>query len=429
MGSGRRCTAVRIAFFHNHPSGGAARALHELGQQLAPRHDVDVYTLATGDEEALSSADYARKVTSIPFEERHPIRLGFYLNDWRRYRDLSALERASRDAAKAIDAEAYDVVLANACRFLQSPAVLPYLTTPSAYYCHEPPRRFLQQVCAEDVGPLTTYQRLRSWWHKPARIQLDSVIKRRDRRNFAAAGAVLTNSRFTADLIGRYYGREATVCRLGVDAERFHPADATRGDYVLSVGALEPHKGFDFLVRSVGLLTEESRPELRIVANYVNPGVATDLRRLAEARGVSLSVMEAVDEDELVAQYQQARVFAYAPHEEPFGLAVLEAMACGLPVVAVAEGGVLESIRPGESGLVTNREEQAFAEALSRVTSDGELAQSLGGAGRRSAVTDWTWDAAGRRLESHLADVAGADSEVLSALPDTTSAQGARSES
>jgi glycosyltransferase involved in cell wall biosynthesis len=258
---------------------------------------------------------------------------------------------------------------------------------------------------------------------------LDSIIKRRDRRNFAAAGVVLTNSRFTADLIGRYYGREATVCQLGVDAERFHPADASRGDYVLSVGALEPHKGFDFLIRSVGLLPRESRPELRIVANYVNPGVATDLRRLAEAHGVSLSVMEAVAEDELVAQYQQARVFAYAPHEEPFGLAVLEAMACGVPVVAVAEGGVMESVRSGESGIVTSRDEQAFADALSRVIADRELAQSFGAAGRRLAVTDWTWDAAGRRLESHLADVARVDSDVPHALSDTNRGQPTHAES
>jgi len=423
MGSGGRRTAVRIAFFHNHPSGGAARALHELGKQLAQRHDVDVYTLATGDEEALSSADYAGKVTSIPFEERRPIRLGIYLNDWRRYRDLSDLERASRVAATAIDAGAYDIVLANACRFLQSPAVLPFLTTPSVYYCHEPPRRFLQRVCGENAGPLTTYQRLRSWWHRPARIVLDSVIKRRDRRNFAAAGAVLTNSRFTAKTIRRYYGREATVCRLGVDANRFHPGDARHGDYVLSVGALEPHKGFDFLIRSVGLLPEGARPELRIVANYVNPGVATDLRRLAEGRRVPLTIMEAVGEGELVALYQQARVFAYAPHEEPFGLAVLEAMACGLPVVTVAEGGVLESVRSGENGLLTERDEREFADALSRVFADRQFAQSLGGAGRRLAVTDWSWDAAGRRLESHLADAASADSRMPSASPDTTSGQ------
>ncbi len=396
---------MRIAFYHNHPPGGAARALHELGQRLSLSHEICVYTLATGDEEFLPSRDYALQVQVFPFQQRHHVRFGLYLNEWRRYRDLDDLERASRRAAAAIDGKGYDAVLVNACRFLQSPSVIPYLKTPRIYYCHEPPRRFLQAVCREDAGPLTAYQRLRSWWHRPARAVLDSVIARRDRRNVSAADAVLTNSRFTAGVVERYYGRAADVCRLGVDADRFHPNN-THGDYLLSVGALEPHKGFDFLVRSVAKLPERSRPELVIVGNYANPGVARNLERLAAEREVRLSLRVGLDEDELVRAYQKARAFAYAPHEEPFGLAVLEAMACGLPVVAVAEGGVVESVRPGVTGLATARQEEEFADALSRVLSDPDLARSMGREGRRLAETEWTWEAAGQRLEVALAEAA-----------------------
>ncbi|MEK7734131.1 MAG: tyrosine-type recombinase/integrase, partial [Pseudomonadota bacterium] len=81
----------------------------------------------------------------------------------------------------AIDAGEYDVVFVNACRFLQAPSVLRYLVTPSVYYCHEPPRRFVQAACRSDAGPLTLYQRLRSSWHAPARKLLDGVLARRDR--------------------------------------------------------------------------------------------------------------------------------------------------------------------------------------------------------------------------------------------------------
>lgn len=399
---------MRIAFFHNHPSGGAARALHELGKQLTSRHDIDVYTLSTGDEQALPSSTYAVNVTSFPFQEQRPIRLGFYLNDWRRFSDLNRLEQVYQATAQAIDAEGYDVVLVNACRFLQTPSLLPHLATPNVYYCHEPPRRFLQRVCRENAGPLTMYQRLRSSWHRPATMLLDSVIARRDRRNFSAAGTVLTNSLFTAGVIEKYYGGRAQVCRLGVDAGRFQPSADCGRDYVLSVGALEPHKGFDFVVRSIALLPNETRPELVIVANYVNPGVATNLQRLADQHGVTMRLMEAVTEDDLAALYREARVFAYAPYEEPFGLAVLEAMASGIPVVAVAEGGVVESVRPGASGLLTDRREHLFAEALSRVLLDDDLARSMGNEGRRLAATGWTWEAAGRRLEAHLEEAASA---------------------
>jgi len=415
---------MRMAFFHNHPSGGAARAIYELGKELAPRHQIDVFNLTSADEQLFPSRDYAQSVRSFPFAERPAIRMGLYLNEWRRYSDLNRLERVYRSAAAAIDAGGYDVVLVNACRFLQAPSVLRYLVTPTVYYCHEPPRRFVQAACRADAGPLTLYQRLRASWHAPARKLLDGVLARRDRANFAAATAVVTNSHFTASLVQRHYDREAQVCRLGVDTAALQPGTSSHRNYVLSVGALEPHKGFDFVVRSVGLLPETSRPELVIVANYVNPGVESDLRRLAASHAVELRLAVGVTHQELVSLYQGARVFAYAPHEEPFGLAALEAMACGLPVVAVAEGGVIESVRQSENGLLTARRETDFAEALAQVLSDDALARELGESGRRLATAEWSWKAASQRLEAHLRETAAAvPRTVASAAPPPQAAQ------
>jgi glycosyltransferase involved in cell wall biosynthesis len=216
---------------------------------------------------------------------------------------------------------------------------------------------------------------------------------------------VLTNSDFTVSLVRRYYGREALVCRLGVDSAGLIPAEAL-GSYILSVGALETHKGFDFLVRSIARLSASTRPDLAIVANYANPGVRLDLERLAKRLGVRLHLKIGVSEAELVRLYQGAALLAYAPHEEPFGLAVLEAMACGLPVVAVGEGGVRETVRHGENGLLTPRDEEQFSAALKSLLANQELALTLGGEGRRIATSEWAWDAAARRLESHLRQAA-----------------------
>jgi glycosyltransferase involved in cell wall biosynthesis len=403
---------VKIAFFHNHPSGGAARALHELGRQLSRRHEVNVYTLTTGDEEFLRSSDYATRVRVFDYEQRPPIRLGLYLNEWRRYRDLGVMEEISRHVAAAIDGETHDVVLVNACRFLLAPSVLAYLTSPCAYYCHEPPRRFLQDECRPDAGPLTAYQRLRSWWHRPGRAVLDSVMARRDRRNVAAADVVLTNSEFTSEVVSGYYGRSFRVCRLGVNPDRFRPNGGARGDYVLSVGELQHHKGFDFLIRALAELPRRTRPELVIFANYGNPAVADHLEGLAARHGVTLR-LRAGPEDELVRAYQGARAFVYGSHKEPFGLVVLEAMACGLPVVAVEEGGVPEIVLPEVNGLLCPRDEQIFAETLSRVLGDSHLADSMVREGRRLAETEWTWEAAAERVEAQLSSVARRTPEVV----------------
>ncbi len=353
----------------------------------------------------MNSHEYAGSVTVLPYRARGPKRLGLYLNDMRRYQDLDALEDAYAHMSEQIDAARYDAALVSACQFLQAPSVLAYMSTPAAYYCHEPPRRFLQDECRPDSGPLTAYQRLRSFWHKPAESLLDDVTKRRDQRNVARARAVLTNSALTASLIRGYYARDAHVCYLGVDAERFPPRRSD-GGYLLSVGAIEHHKGFEFLIESLALLSPALRPPLLIVGNHVNEGVAEHLRGLAMERSVSLEIRARVTDVELAQAYGGARAFVYAPHAEPFGLAVLEAMSAQLPVIAVGEGGVTESVIDGITGLLTPRDAPAFAAALTAVLADEQAARELGRNGREVAAS-WTWESAARRVEAHLSVVCG----------------------
>jgi glycosyltransferase involved in cell wall biosynthesis len=397
---------MNIAIVHNHPSGGAARAVYELGRGLAQRHAIDVFTLSSADETFVRSADYARSVRTLEYAAFRPVRFGLYLNDLRMYRDLVRLDDAYRQMAAAIDAGAYDVVLASACRVVQSPGALRFVRTPAAYYCHEPPRRFIEPARRPDAGPLPLYRRLRSIWHRPATRIMERALAERDHENVASACAVLTNSQFTAGLVREYYQRETEVCRLGVDVERIAPG-AQAGGYVLSVGAIDRHKGFGFLNDSLRLVPVAFRPPLVIVGNYANEAVARELSAQADASGVQLTMRVRVTDAELRALYANATAFIYAPEREPFGLAVLEAMAAGLPVVAVGEGGVLESVLPDETAVLVPRRADALAAALERVLTDRALARSLGAEGRRVVEREWTWEAAARRIEDALERVAG----------------------
>ncbi len=394
---------MRIAVYHNQPSGGARRSLHELGKRLSQRYTWDVYTLETADEAFLSSGDFAATLTVFPFRPRRPIRFGFYLNEILRLLDLKRLERVSRDVAARIDSGDYNVALVDACRFVQAPSVLAYLTTPNAYYCHEPPRRFLHAACRPEAAPMTLYQRARTWWHRPAAKLYDTSASRLDRRNVSKAGRLLCNSQHSRNIIAAYYGVDATVCQLGVDSHRFRPdPDADRSGYVISVGALEPHKGFEFLIRSLGRSAESVRPRLVIVGNSDDAGLSRYLYRMAAECDLQLEIVVRIADDELVRLYQKARAFVYAPYEEPFGLVVLEAMACGLPVLAVAEGGPTESVIHGVTGLLVPRDEGAFAEALAQLLSNSRLARSMGAEGRAHVQSVWTWEAAAERVEAQL---------------------------
>jgi glycosyltransferase involved in cell wall biosynthesis len=114
-----------------------------------------------------------------------------------------------------------------------------------------------------------------------------------------------------------------------------------------------------------------------------------------------------VGEDALVSEYNRAQVVAFPSSMEPFGFIPIEAMACGTPVVGVCEGGVRETIVDGSTGYLTERTAADFGSALQRVLSDRGLAASLGDAGRRHVVENWTWATSTAMLENHLSALLG----------------------
>jgi glycosyltransferase involved in cell wall biosynthesis len=114
-----------------------------------------------------------------------------------------------------------------------------------------------------------------------------------------------------------------------------------------------------------------------------------------------------IADGELVDLLNRAAVMVYAPRLEPFGFAPLEAGACALPVVAVPEGGVRETVFDGVNGLLVEPEPGALAEAMQRVLQDSALARRLGRQGRELVVQRWSLPGAIDRLEGRLLGAAG----------------------
>ena len=100
--------------------------------------------------------------------------------------------------------------------------------------------------------------------------------------------------------------------------------------------------------------------------------------------------------------WDAALVMVYAPRLEPFGLAPLEANACGLPVVAVAEGGVRETIIDQVNGLLVDCNPAAMGATIQRLRDDPALARQLGAAGRKLVEANWGVEQATDRLERQL---------------------------
>lgn len=394
---------MRIALFHNLPSGGAKRAVYEWTRRLAQRHDIDVFSCSTADRSFCDITPYTQAYCVYEFATRRLFRSPWgRLNQLQRWRDLGGLSALGRRLAQEIDHRGYDVVLANTCMFTFIPTFVRYVQTPTVYYLHEPfGRTFIRQHTRDASAKCKWRTALDRC--DPLIALYGSRLERLQRSSVAGASRLLANSRFTQEQFKLAFNIESEVCRYGVDCEVFRPRIAhIADDHVLSVGELTPRKGFDFLIESLARIPLSTRPSLRLACNAVNPDEKMYIESLAAERGVKLEILTGLDSQRLAAAYGEARLCVYAPVAEPFGLVPLEAMACGKPVVAVREGGVPESVIDGQTGLLVPRDPTTFANAVQQLLADPLLAERLGVQARQHVLQNWTWEKSVAELEDLL---------------------------
>ncbi|MDY7080485.1 MAG: glycosyltransferase family 4 protein [Chloroflexota bacterium] len=395
---------LRIALYHNLPSGGAMRSAYEMAHRLSERHAIDLYSLSTAAHEFLDLCSFVEESHIWPFSPGHLFGSPFgRLNQAVRLRDLARLERLGREIATAIDRKQYDVVFIHPCMFTQSPSLLSYLRTPSVYYCQESLRQIYEPPIPRpyngDPGWRQILNRV-----DPLRWLYYKQLTRVDYRNARSAMLLLANSEFSRQSIRQAYGVDARTDYLGVDTDRFYPLGLQRGDWVFSAGALIPIKGFDFIVKALGTIAPELRPTLVIAANFEAAQERTYLQQLADEQGVSLDIRTPVQPDDMARLYNTACFTVYAPVREPLGLVPLESQACGTPVVGVREGGVAETVRDGETGLLTDRDPGAFGQAVVRLLQDTQERNRLGSAGPGNIAARWTWERHVRELEEYMVE-------------------------
>jgi 1,2-diacylglycerol 3-alpha-glucosyltransferase len=208
------------------------------------------------------------------------------------------------------------------------------------------------------------------------------------------ADLVLAPSDFVARrLRAQDVRRPIEVLPTGVDLERFRPGGRAAARHALGLGDA------DRILLYVGRLDREKNLELLLdaVARVATPGTrlllvgrgmqAPALRSAAAARGLGARAefRGGMPPDGLPTYYRAADLFVFASTSETQGLAVLEAMACGLPVVAVRASGIEEVVAEGVSGLLVPEDPAIFAAAVTQVLADADLAAKLAIGGREAA--------------------------------------------
>jgi phosphatidyl-myo-inositol dimannoside synthase len=245
----------------------------------------------------------------------------------------------------------------------------------------------------------------------------NSRLKRRAARMLLQDAAVLvTNSRWTADLCGmvlEQIGLRSRIDRvhtvpLGTDPVRFRPGlsqseirsryDLQGRRWLLSVARLTRHKGIDAGIKALACLAKDF-PDL----GYIIVGAGEELAALKQL-AADLEIADRIRfltnvlDQELPALYNCAEIYLglsrlMAQRVEGFGISLVEAGACGIPVVASRVGGIPDAVVDGESGfLVDSDNPEQVCAAVRTLLSNRSLARQLGEGGQRAVERFYNWN-------------------------------------
>jgi glycosyltransferase involved in cell wall biosynthesis len=418
---------MKVAVWHNLHSGGGKRALHDHVRGLVMRgHYVESWSPPAADLSYMPLSRYAAEHV-VPFDwkwqpagSRSPI--GGKLKPCRDIvARIEAMMRHARQCAEEISRKGFDLILGNSCIDFATPFIARFADVPTVLYLQEPFRPFYEATPHGDIARLewvaplpqpsesrSLLRRMRQagpFIYNLAEAHAIRIQAREEAVNAHAFDQVLCNSRFSREAILRAYGRDSRVCYLGIDTDAFRPTGAPKERYVVGLGSFAAHKGLDVAVRAVATIDPAHRPSLVWIGNSGASDYLRDVTELAATLGVDFVPKKLVGQDELVDLLSRAAVMAYTSRLEPFGYAPLEANACGTAVVAVAEGGIRESIDHGVNGLlVEGGDPVALGQAIARYVDDLGLARDDGLRAREHVVSRWRVEAAVDRLENHLID-------------------------
>jgi len=308
---------MRVALVHDYLNqmGGGEKVLLALARMFpgAPIY-TSIYEPSRVDEAFASLDIRASFMQRLPFVKRH-------------HQPFLPLYPF---AMESFDLREYDLVVSDSSAFAKG-----VVTRPGALhisYCHTPMRwawNFEDYIERERVG----------WLGRRALAPFIHWLRLWDYATAARVDAFIANSPVVAARIAKYYRRESVVIPPPVEVSQV-AVSTRREDYFLIISRLVPYKRIDVAVRACSKL---GLP-LRIV------GVGRDERRLRALAGPTVRFLGRLSDTQKQEQLAGCRAFIF-PGEEDFGIAPVEAQACGKPVIAFAAGGALWTVIDGETGL------------------------------------------------------------------------------
>jgi glycosyltransferase involved in cell wall biosynthesis len=407
---------LKIAIWHNLPSGGGKRALYDQVQGLTARgHHIEAWCPPTANQTFLPLNTLIKEHV-VPLETSSGSSKGWIRSRqykaWETERRMKAMEQHCRRCAEEISAGSFDVLLVHPCLFFRASPMAKYSRLPNVLYLQEPFREFYEAWPQLPwVAPKHVYRpfSLRYWnqvvWELLA-LHGKRVQVREELAWVKSYDQVLVNSLFSRESLMRAYNLDSRVSYLGVDTENFQPTGDPKEPFVIGLGNIGFNKRPLLAVQAIGAIPAANRPRLVWVGNTSSLDYLKEIQREADKLGVDFSSKVMIPDKELQGLLSRAAVMIYTSHLEPFGFAPLEANACGTGVVAIAEGGIRETVGNSAGGvLVPNASPEELASALQKFTGDLNFATEFGRKSRAYVQDHWSQQKAMEQLEAELARV------------------------
>lgn len=228
----------------------------------------------------------------------------------------------------------------------------------------------------------------------------DPRIIAEQRRQFLEAQGTSALSAHLADHLSEALQLSSSAIEVipyGIDIDKFRPSSNGVGSgapILLTVGRLERRKGADVLLRAMPRVWQHfPDAQIHLVGSESELRRSDLLAMVPEGKQKQIVFPGFLDRDQLIAQYQRATIYVAPTQYETFGYTVLEAMACGKPVVSTQVGAIEELVTDGQTGLLVPwNDPVALAAAILKLLADLSSARRMGEAGRARATTLFSID-------------------------------------
>ncbi|UCG60511.1 MAG: glycosyltransferase family 4 protein [Candidatus Zixiibacteriota bacterium] len=314
--------------------GGAERVLEAILEQFPDANLFSLYDFLEPDQRNF----IRNKPVITSFLQKFPLAKT-------RYRDYLPLMPL---AIEQFDLSEYDLVISSS-----HAAAKGVITGPAQLHicmCYSP-ARYAWDLTHQYLKEAGLNRSLKGWLAK----YILHRFRLWDRSSSVGVDEYIAISHYISRRIKKVYGRDSTVIYPPVDSDTFQLC-VDKDDYYMTSSRMVPYKKMDLIVRAFSLM-----PNRRLVVIGDGP----DYAKVRSVAGDNIQLLGYQPGDVLKQYMRRAKAFVFAA-EEDFGIAPIEAQACGTPVIAFGKGGILETVINGETGVFFDRQdEQEIIRAVS----------------------------------------------------------------